>query len=150
MNQIASEQKRHSAGQRLDAVKIPPREFGSAPNETAYYVVRTIGRGDKRASKRRRTRLHSGKILASHGPVLTDCQIYDRSQTGARLRLFANVSVSSKIWLFDEVAEKLTGARVVWRRDREIGISFVNCPGPRQLTRAELARLRSGYNPEGH
>ncbi|MCI0600538.1 MAG: hypothetical protein L0Y50_04190 [Beijerinckiaceae bacterium] len=60
------------------------------------------------------------------------------------------MSVSSQIWLFDEVTEKLTGARVVWRREREIGISFAHCAQPRGLTRAELARLRSGYNPGGH
>jgi len=74
-------------------------------------------------------------------------KFFDRSKTGSRLRLFANIRLPLKIMLFDEVTEKLTDATVVWRRNRELGICFSPFVRPRVLTDAQLASLRAGYNP---
>jgi hypothetical protein len=74
-----------------------------------------------------------------------------KSSTGQvperRLRLFANARLPSRITLFDEIPEKLTGATIICRRQREIGISFLSLALPREPAGAELTRLRAGYNP---
>jgi hypothetical protein len=102
---------------------------------------------DRRSSLRRRTRLRSGKIVDPGSRFLIDCQIYDRSDGGARLRLLASASVPAKIQLFEALPESLTDATVVWRREREIGICFEPPARPRKLSKTELMLLRGGYNP---
>ncbi|MCI0467561.1 MAG: PilZ domain-containing protein [Beijerinckiaceae bacterium] len=134
----------------LDAVKITPKETSPAPENGFYYVVRTAPQDDKRAFRRRRTRLRTGKILSADSLYLIDCQIFDCSETGARLRLFENWPVPFKFRLFDESAERIGDARVVWQKDRQIGIEFAPFARPRELTKAQLSRLRSGYRPAEH
>lgn len=141
----------------LDAIKISPRSatwFNDRAhfNEVTYYVGKTYvgitaALGEKRAVPRRRTRLRTGKIVAPRSVYLIECQIYDWSETGARLRLFTNAMVPSRIQLFEDVSERLINATIVWRRRREIGLRFVPRAGQKSLTKAQLACLRTGYNP---
>jgi hypothetical protein len=153
--------------QILEAVNIPPCGSGSSFNTTAqcdqvtYYVVRTSAHvaktsphvtktatlGEKRSSGRRRTRLRTGKIVDPRRPNLIECQIYDWSETGARLRLFTNLSVPSRIQVFEDISERLLNATVVWRRRSEIGVRFAPHVQQRNLTKAQLTSLRTGYNP---
>ena len=91
--------------------------------------------------------MRSGKIVDPKSPFLIDCQIYDRSDIGARLRLFASSCVPAKFQLFEDLAERLIDAILVWQRNRELGIYFAPCARPRNLTTIELALLRKGYNP---
>jgi hypothetical protein len=143
----------HAKGPILRGTKISPVESGHSSKGTAnfdgvtYYVVRTATLSEKRFSERRRTRLRSGKIVNPRSAYLIECQIYDWSGTGAKLRLFDAASVPGRIQLFEDASERIINAMVVWRRRREIGIYFI--PGVRKinLTTAQLASLRAGYNP---
>jgi hypothetical protein len=103
--------------------------------------------GDKRSSQRRRTRLRCGKIVDPRNSFLIDCQIYDLSDGGARLRLFACAALPEQIQLFENLPERLTDAKIAWQRNREIGICFMRGGRPRELTGIELTLLRAGYNP---
>jgi hypothetical protein len=154
-------------GPILDAVNIPPCGSGASFSVTAqcdqvtYYVVRPAAHGakpatkvtkpatpaDKRSLGRRRTRLRTGKIVDPRRIYLIECQIYDWSETGARLRLFTNLSVPSRIQLFEDVSERLLNAIVVWRRRSEIGVRFAPHVRQRNLNKAQLTCLRTGYNP---
>jgi hypothetical protein len=140
----------NSGGPILNAIKVAPGDIGASPKVNVYFADTSALPGEKRASPRRRTRLRSGIILDPASLYFVDCQIYDSSKTGARLRLFSNVHVPCRIRLFDEVAKKLTDANVVWRKHREIGICFVPFARPRDLKSAELARLRTGYFSATH
>ena len=97
----------HAKSPILRAAKISPGESGILSNGTAnfdevtYYAVRTAALGERRVSPRRRTRLRSGKVVDSRSAYLIDCQIYDWSGTGARLRLFDNISVPGRDQLFE-------------------------------------------------
>lgn len=128
-------------GPLLDAIKIYPRGSATRSNDRAhfdevtYYVGKTAALGEKRSAPRRRTRLRTGKIVDPRSLYLIECQIYDWSETGARLRLFSNVLVPSRIQLFEDVSERLINATIVWRRRREIGLRFVPRSGLRSLTR---------------
>lgn len=80
---------------------------------------------DKRAGSRRRVRFRSGKLATPDGKFLSDCQIYDRSSEGARLRLEASASIPEDALLFDDEKNSLSAVAVAWRRSNELGIRFM-------------------------
>lgn len=131
-------------GQIVQAIKLACPQSGKPFNDITYYVVKTASQGDKRLKPRWRTRLRSGMILDPRNGFSTDCQVYDRSETGARLRLHADVSIPANIRLYEDARETPIDAWVVWRKNHEIGIWFA--PGARQdLANAGRAGLRAGY-----
>ncbi len=135
----------NAKGPILRTAKISPG--GSRIDEVTYYAVQTAAPGERRLSQRRRTRLRSGRIVDPRSAYLIECQIYDWSGTGARLRLFDTVSVPGRIQLFEDISERMINAMIVWRRRREIGLYFFPPAHKVNLTQAQLACLRSGYNP---
>ncbi|HET6375896.1 MAG TPA: hypothetical protein VFF88_07580 [Methylocella sp.] len=127
----------------LEALEIQGGEPPARLRRSAYYSVKTAAPGERRAGRRWRTYLRSGKILGAGQNFSIDCQIYDRSSGGARLRLFTHAPVPRRIQLFDEIMEKLYDARVIWRSGCEIGICFARGVEPRSPTREQLSRLRA-------
>ena len=110
------------------------------------YVVEGFGvHGDKRAAHRRRTRLRAGKVLDIANGFLTDCQIYDRSPAGARLRLLGGGEVPRAIRLYEDERDSVLDADVVWRRGREVGIRLVGFARGPALTPAHLTALRGKF-----
>lgn len=135
---------RSSCRPPLEALEIQGGEPAGSLCRTAYYFVKTAAPGERRAGRRWRTYLRSGKILGAGQHFSIDCQIYDRSAGGARLRLFTRAPVPRRIQLFDEISEKLYDARVVWRSGCEIGICFARGVQPRSPSREQLSHLRAG------
>jgi hypothetical protein len=129
----------------LDAVRVT--HLTPAGSHDVTYVVLTSAQtaqraqGDKRAERRWRTHLRSGKIVDGRTYVLTESQIRDRSPRGARLRLAANVALPGRIRFFDDISKRMYEAAVAWRRGSEIGITFLREADAHRLTRAELFRL---------
>ncbi|MGO8739563.1 hypothetical protein [Rhodoblastus sp.] len=76
---------------------------------------------EKRREDRRRTRLRAGKILDRANRFLTDATIIDRSCRGLRLRLAREVATPEVFHFFDEEAEAIYVARIVWRSGRLLG-----------------------------
>ena len=94
--------------------------------------MRTTGQNRRRAP-RRRTRLRSGKIATLQNRFIIECQIFDRSGQGARLRLAGRVALPDHVKLFDDERRTLYVAKVVWQVRNEVGISF-----PEGLDAAEV------------
>ena len=93
---------------------------------------------DKRAASRRRVRFRSGKLAALDGKFLSDCQIYDRSAEGARLRLEASSIIPEDALLFDDERNLLSAVAVAWRRPNELGIRFtmdLDTPASREIAK---------------
>jgi hypothetical protein len=138
-------QKRDAHCLVIDAIKLDrPADTGACQNFT-YCVVKPRDAGERRLARRHRTRLRSGKILDPHNAQLIECQIYDRSEKGARVRLIGYTPVPSKIRLYEESPERLLEALVVWRKDREIGLSFNPNAPPRLISKSQLANLRGNF-----
>jgi hypothetical protein len=129
----------------IDAVKVDRPGEGGARQNFTYCVVKTPDEGNRRSARRRRTRLRSGKVLDPRNAFLIDCQIYDRSGKGARIRLIGDRPVPSKIRLYEESPERLLEAKVVWRKDREIGLCFNANAESRWISKAQLAHLRGHF-----
>ncbi len=81
---------------------------------------------DRREPPRKRTRLRCGKILNQKGTFLIECQIHDRSASGAQLRLMGAVALPRMIKFFDDERGALLDAQVIWKKDGEIGIRFLS------------------------
>jgi hypothetical protein len=110
------------------------------------YSVRVVAKGaDRRSAHRRRTRLRSGKILDLCNAFMVECQIYDRSDKGVRVRLLADIPAQPVIRLYEDDPERLRDARVVWWKDFELGLCFVRRAGARRISRTQLTCLRGRY-----
>ncbi len=110
------------------------------------YSVRIVSKSvDRRNARRRRTRLRSGKILDLCNAFMIECQIYDRSDKGVRVRLLADIPAQPVIRLYEDDPERLCDARVVWRKDFELGLCFVRRAGARRISRTQLTCLRGRY-----
>ncbi|MGL4264218.1 MAG: PilZ domain-containing protein [Afipia sp.] len=74
-----------------------------------------------RKSPRRRV-LKAGKISFSGGAVT--CTIRDLSATGAALEITSPIDVPDEFTLVIEMEHLKRNCRVVWRKDRRLGICF--------------------------
>jgi hypothetical protein len=134
----------HSASARptLDGVKVS-RLSRPGHGEVTYVVLTppAPAKGEKRADRRWRTHLRSGKVVDGGSVVLAESQIRDRSARGARLRLATPVTLPPQIRFFDDISKHLFEASVAWQRGRDIGIAFLHEVDLRELSRAERFRL---------
>ena len=94
---------------------------------------------------RRRTRLRSGKLLSLSGQFLSDCQFYDISGGGARVRVLDGKAVPERFWLFDDQHGQALLTETVWRKGLEIGARFVHDPAVTSLDGRRLAELSGKY-----
>ncbi len=133
----------------IDAIKRDRPGDGGARHDFTYCEVKPKDAGDKRSAPRRRTRLRSGKLLDPRNALLIDCQIYDRSEKGARIRLIGECPVPRSIRLYEESPERLLEANVIWRKDREIGLCFTPNAQPSSISKAQLAHLRGHFYRAG-
>jgi hypothetical protein len=132
-------------GPILDAVKVTRMGSKSRADRVTYCVIESAGSNDKRSTPRRRTRLRSGKIIDSRNRFLIECQIYDRSPIGARLRLLGDTLVPRTIGLYEDENGELVDAHVIWRKDSELGIRFLPNSEQRQISKMQLATLGRKY-----
>jgi hypothetical protein len=129
----------------LDAIKVPAAAFGRGPALTYTVIEKPTDAGEKRTEARRRTRLRSGKILDARNKFLVECQVYDRSPRGARVRLVANVFMPPRLRLFDDETKVVRDARIIWRRNHELGISFATRSSADDLRPSERAALAGKF-----
>lgn len=99
----------------------------------------------RREETRNRTRLRSGKIADLAGNYLVDCQVFDRSPKGARLRLMEACELPDHIRLFDDELDLLLIAVVVWINVHNIGVEFPSGPENVETQGKEHAALGGRY-----
>ena len=93
---------------------------------------------NKRRAPRLRT-LKGAKILYPNGWGIVDCVIRDMSESGARLVCKDTTAVPAEFTLLINNEDMVRDARVVWRRQDLLGITFTSDRRP-----APKARPRSG------
>ena len=100
---------------------------------------------EKRRQKRKRTRLRSGKLVTLDGHFLTECQFQNIARGGAKIRLVGPCVVPKRFWLFDDQYCGALITEVVWHREPEFGVRFVQDPNVAPLDEAVLHALAGKY-----
>lgn len=102
-----------------------PGKAALEPHEIAYWVREDVpGTPEKRAERRARTRLRSGRILDARNRLLAEVALHDRSSTGWRLQLLDDVPLPSRFRFYDDELRRAFEAELVWRRGREVGVGI--------------------------
>lgn len=131
-------------GSRRSALAFKVARIGDLPRfDFAYCACPSLA--DRRGEARRRTRLRSGKVLDETNAFLAECQVYDRSLHGVRLRLLTAIPAVSRLRLYEDSPERLIEARIVWRRRHEIGLQIAAAPPPPKIDAIDLLALRRRY-----
>lgn len=85
----------------------------------------TDNRTEKRVEERKRTRLRSGKLVTLDGQFLTECHFQNLAGGGARIRIVGQCAVPNRFWLFDDQYSSALITEIVWHKDAEFGVRFI-------------------------
>lgn len=127
----------------IDAVRIELCEASAAKGAFAYWTHDEAT--ERRRAKRQRTRLRSGKLIGRDDRFLAECQIYDQSAEGVRLRFFANAPVIDDARLYVDRPEGLFDLRIAWRDGREAGARLLRSATSGRIGALQLRALRESY-----
>ncbi|KRQ95787.1 PilZ domain-containing protein [Bradyrhizobium valentinum] len=72
----------------------------------------------------RRRLLKSGKITFGGGSAVIDCTVRNLSETGAALEVISPVGIPERFTLVIEADHLRLPCRVVWRKEKRIGVHF--------------------------
>jgi hypothetical protein len=99
-------------------------------------------RPDERRNNVRQRVLLGGKLVYGASDFSVDCTIRDLNETGARVRLGANILVDDRVWLIHFRAAVAYWSIVAWRKPPELGLEFLEkvdlrqpLSGPRHILR---------------
>jgi hypothetical protein len=137
-----------AAAPLLDAVKVTHLSSQNAKQSVTYCVTDVPSNAksqDRRRLQRKRTKLRCGKVLDSRGNFLIECQVRDRSVSGAQLRLMRSVTLPRRIKLYDDEYGALLDADVIWRRNSEIGVQFTTKLNAQSIRLGRLSALAGKY-----
>jgi len=100
---------------------------------------------EKRVEERKKTRLRSGKLVTLDGQFLTECHIQNLADSGARIRIVSQCAVPDRFWLFDDQYCGALITEIVWHKDAEFGVRFVQDPSVVPLNDTVLNTLAGKY-----
>jgi PilZ domain len=94
---------------------------------------------NKRAAARQRV-IKAGKIISLDMATMSDCSVKNVSATGAQV-VVVNQAVVPKEFYFLQVKDnQMCSAKVVWRREKLVGIHFTSNMGPPPASLSSLRR----------
>ncbi|CAN7701826.1 PilZ domain-containing protein [Phyllobacterium sp. LjRoot231] len=102
-------------------------------------------KAEKRVEERKRTRLRSGKLVTLAGQFLTECHFHNLAGGGAKIRIVSQCAVPIRFWLFDDQYRGALITEIVWRKDMELGVRFIENAGVTPLTDTILSALAGKY-----
>lgn len=130
----------------LQAARLAPGAVvANAEDVPSYSVVAASSVRETRAAARRRTRLHSAKLLDASGQFLCEAAIHDRSPEGMRLLLSRNIGLPARFAVHDDLSGEIVAVTAAWRRDRAIGVRMLRWVSAPDLKPSARAALRGRY-----
>jgi hypothetical protein len=137
-------------GVLLEGRKASPKGRGADIRSYVTYSViepvsRRLRRGDKRIATRRRTRLRTGKITDLMNRFIVECQLYDCSAGGARIRLMSDIRIPPWVRFYRDELRTLDTAEVMWRDKREVGLRVMPKQPLSRSDRDAIAALGAKY-----
>jgi len=105
------------------------------------------GAFDRRAGQRTAMQ-HSGKVLC--GAFAWDCVVRDQSDTGLRIQMLSSATPPGSFQLVDLVTGYAHEAKVVWQKDRELGLKILRSHDLRGLAPASLQTAKRIWQAGQH
>jgi hypothetical protein len=103
------------------------------------------GETEQRRANRVRLRLRSAKLLTADKRFLCECRVQDRSNGGVGLVLARNVTLPSRLCLYDDETGQAHFVTVAWRRDATIGVRFCASGAKPNIRPSERHALNGRY-----
>jgi hypothetical protein len=142
-------------GVRREGGRLRPaiaKELGAAlaqRGEVAYWVVpdaaATARSREQRADPRERLRLRSAKILDAAYRFLCECLIRDHSVNGLKVMLLRNIRIPSQFAVHIDETSEVRRGRMMWRKDRLLGVRLYDHAPPGALRLSDRFALRERY-----
>jgi hypothetical protein len=105
----------------------------------------TDNKMEKRNEERKKTRLRSGKLVTLDGKFLTECHFQNLAGGGAKIRIVSQCTIPNRFWLFDDQYCGALITQIVWHKNAEYGVRFVQDPGIVPLNDTILNTLAGKY-----
>ena len=96
---------------------------------------------ERRGAYRPRVLL-GGKLVFGNATQSADCTIRNLSDTGARVRIGANLPISGELWLINVPAGVAWRSETAWRRSNELGLRFLEQVDLKEPQTGPLGQLR--------
>ncbi|MCJ2035200.1 pilus assembly protein PilZ [Methylobacterium sp. J-068] len=80
---------------------------------------------ENRRGARRTDAFRIGTLVSGASAAEIDCLVWDQSETGAQIEVEASATVPDAFTLSMTAYAKPRRCKVIWRRGRKIGITFV-------------------------
>ena len=90
---------------------------------------------ERRRAPRVRT-LKSAHILLNHHHSVIDCTVRNLSPLGACLRVASTLGIPERFDLLFDADHSVRECRVVWHKERELGVEFASNAVPLPLARS--------------
>jgi hypothetical protein len=100
---------------------------------------------EQRIDERKRTRLRSGKLVTLDGQFLTECHFHNLAEGGAKIRTVKTSTIPERFWLFDDQYCGALITEIVWRKDTDLGVRFVQDVDVLPLSEKTLSALSGKY-----
>lgn len=94
---------------------------------------------NKRVAARQRV-MKAAKLISMDRSTMTDCSVKNVSATGAQIMVENQAVVPKEFYFLQMKDNQMCSAKVVWRRDKLIGIHFTSEMGPPPATLSSLRR----------
>lgn len=99
----------------------------------------TVTDSDKRIAQRHRV-IKSAKLVSLDRATVTDCTIRNISATGAQIVVENQASVPREFYFLQPKENTMCEAKVMWRREKLVGIHFTSDMGPPPATLRSLRK----------
>jgi hypothetical protein len=97
--------------------------------------------GERRGTRRPRSLL-GGKLVFANETQSADCTIRDLNDTGAKVRVAAELPIGGEIWLINITSGTAWRSELAWRRSKELGLRFLEQIDLKEPLTGSLGRLR--------
>ena len=128
-SQVMTLRKRNHELRRFVVSQLPnmvPKRPGQADQASQA----TLSANERRRISRIRARLENGVLLSKSYNVIGECSIYDRSETGYRIKAREAKAVPSEFYLLRASDGTLVHGHVRWQREDQLGCMILNSIGP--------------------
>jgi PilZ domain len=102
-------------------------------------AAETMTADNKRVANRQRV-IKAAKIISLDRATMSDCSVKNVSATGAQIVVESQTLVPKEFYFYQPKDHQMCSAKVVWRREKLVGIHFTSDMGPPPASLSSIRR----------